>query len=123
MTDLLGLGGIAEKIEEDVVKLSELSIKETSGTVNNVIDTSGQLLNNVQGNIGYTSRFGTKNLYALADNTQDNLFQLLNDIRTDLADGVQIFAILSAIGLAAFFILYGDKIFKSGFSFGEISLF
>ncbi len=79
-------------------------------------------VNNVQDNLLYTVRFGSKNVVGLIDNQADNVFDIIDSARTDLASSVQIFALITGVGLASLLILYGDQLLKRGVTLGEVSI-
>ena len=80
-------------------------------------------LNNVQGNIGHSWRYTAKNVVGLVDNLQDNVYQVVQDIRTDVSNSIQLFAILVGAGVAIFLISNGSEISKRGMNIGEFSIF
>lgn len=96
----------------------------TSG-INAYVDTERSItkgLVNVAGDIGHTGRFLAKNGVGLLDNVQDQFFQTVADIRSDVTNTIQIVIFLAAIGIAAGAILYGDKILDRGVKMAGITL-
>jgi len=79
-------------------------------------------INNVTGELGHTGRFVAKNAIALVDNTQDNLVQVVQDIRVDVTNTVQMTFIVMAGGAAIFFILFGDKIMERGINLSGLEI-
>ena len=110
---------LLKKTEEDVVKTTQ----QAQTIVQDTLRGGGRLIDNSIGNVAHTVRFAAKNVVGLIDNTQDHIYSLTQDIRTDVTNTVQIFTIITATGLAAFFILYGDKVLKQGLQVGSFELF
>lgn len=106
---------ITESAQQDVARAEDITQDFGRGILRTV--------DNGADNFGHTVRFTAKNMISLVDNLQDNVFQTVNDVRVDVANGIQIFFILAGSGILAFTILYGDKILQRGFSLGEIALF
>lgn len=106
---------LTESGQQDIARAEDITQDFGRGILR-FADNSGD-------NLGHTVRFTGKNMISLVDNMQDNVFQTVNDLRVDVANGVQMFFILGGAGLLAFVILYSDKILKRGFSLGEIALF
>jgi len=84
---------------------------------NTIVDTErtiGKTVTNVSSDLNYSGRFVAKNVVALADNTQDNIATIVDRVRKDIVDTVQVGAGLLFIGGCAFIILFGDKLFDRG---------
>lgn len=95
------------------------------GVTSAIIDTErtvGKTVNNIAGEVGHTVKFTAKNVLALADNFQDNGFQVIQDLKSSITDTVQVTIMLGATGLGIVLILYGDKIFDRGFEIGNLEL-
>lgn len=110
------------KFEGDAVDLAKFGTTAVKGTLDNLVDTAGVTITNNVGDILHSGRFLAKNTIGAYDNTQDNLFQFLSDVRVDFVNTIQLAGIGFAVGIAALFILYGDEIFEGGIKLGKIKL-
>ena len=88
-------------------------------TERNILKTAG----NFTGDVLSSGRYIAKNAVALVDNTQDNITTILQDIRVDVTNTIQIGLIIAVIGIAAFMIIYGDKIIDRGINISGLELF
>ena len=113
ITDIIKQGLVETS---DVVKTGEYIAQDTFRGVTKTVD-------NVGANFFHSGRYIAKNAVGLIDNTQDHVYQVVQDVRVDISNTVQIFAIITATGLATFFIMYGDKVLKRGLNIGEFSIF
>src|SRR4030042_4038188 len=64
---------------------------------------------NVVGDTNHSLRYVAKNGIGLLDNVQDQFFQVVQDVRIDITNTVQVVIFISAIGIVAGIILFGDK--------------
>jgi hypothetical protein len=138
MTDILDLPGdivsevgtVVERQQtlgnEQSLLMEQIAAQGIDTTQKAIVDTERNVLktiNNVQENAFHSGRFVAKNVTGLIDNQLDNIFNLLQDIRVDIANGLQMFGVITATGLVIVAILYGDTLVKRGISLGEINLF
>lgn len=88
-------------------------------TERGVLKTAG----NFGGDVLHTGRYVAKNVVALGDNVQDNITTVIQDIRVDITNTIQISIVIGVIGITAFMILYGDKIMERGINVAGLELF
>ena len=128
----MDIASIIDRTEKDIVELGrqsteaiskgyEKTVDEVSRTANNFINTSAIAGTNITGDLMHSGRFVAKNTIGALDNTQDNLFQFLTDIRVDIANTLQLTGIAIGVGFGIFVILYGERVFKNGISLGNVS--
>jgi len=108
--------------EKELGSTARLGI-ETAGNFG--IDTERSItkgLVNIVGDAAHSARYVAKNGIGLLDNIQDQFFQLIQDIRGDITNTFQVIILLSAIGIAAGVILFGDKILDRGIKTAGIEI-
>ena len=129
--EILEEGGTIIKRQQTLgaeeIELAQQTVSQgLDGAQRIMMDTErniGKIANNFQDNAFYSGRYVAKNVVSLIDNQLDNVFNLIQDVRVDIANGMQLFAIITATGLVVIAILYGDQLVKRGITLGEISLF
>lgn len=120
----------ATKVETDIVESGQLLVTEGADIIKtaevgviNVATDGLKTINNIQGNLLHSARFGAKNVVGLLDNQGDNVIQIMQDVRADVANTVQLFFIVGAVGAGIIVVLWGDKLFRSDIKLGKVSLF
>lgn len=135
-TTQLGLSKLAGSVDtftQGVENVGVTGIKSTENVLSTGvksletgwIDTERSITKgavNIVGDFAHSGRFVAKNVVALADNTQDNIVQVVQDIRTDVTSTVQLTVFVVGVGAVAFFILYGDKIMERGINMSGLEI-
>lgn len=111
-----GLVGFGQNIGQGIGVVGMRALDIGDDIQYNIAET----VNNTAELVGYDIRYLAGNLVGLVDNAQDNFFQTIADIRTDVSNSIQLLAILIGSGIISSFILWGDEIMKAGLKIGGI---
>jgi len=82
---------------------------------------TAQVVDDTQSNLLYSGRYLSRNVVALLDNTQDNIFDTINNARVDVSNSLQLLFLMFGAGFIGFLIIFGDRLMKSGVKIGGIS--
>jgi hypothetical protein len=124
-TSQIFLTGAAKNIDTLTIEGNETIRQGLKGAENFGVDIERSITKgavNLWGDTMSTGRYAARNVVALVDNMQDNLTTVVQDVRVDVTNTVQVVAFVIAVGVAAAIIMYGDKIMERGIQLSGIEI-
>lgn len=124
--DINKISSDINKSYQDTTGKIDAGIRDATGKLTtSYIDTERSAMKTV-GNLGseagYTIRSATTNVVALGDNIQDNIATVVDNIRHDITQTVQIGGIIVAVVVIGSIIVFGEKLIDRGVNLPSIKI-